>query len=187
MVRQGCASVKQYELLPCPPPKRESNNPWPEWPRTWRSSSAHDECEARDYSIETVKLEGRDGKLEKLHARRLNWVAGPDGRPKPEPVAGSEFEAPCDLLLLAMGFVGAERNGLVAELGVKLNERGNLATDENKMTSVPGVFAAGDIARGQSLIVWAIAEGRAAAQRVDAFLMGESVLPSPLAAGYRPI
>ncbi len=184
-VRQGAKSIKQFELLPCPPKERADNNPWPEYARIWRAASAHEECEARDYNIETTKLEGEKGKLKTLHGRRLNWVKDDSGRFKPEPIEGSEFETPCDLLLLAMGFVGSEKPGMLEQLGVKITERGNVWGDENKMTSVDGVFTAGDMTRGQSLIVWAIAEGRSAANGVDRYLMGESTLPSPLE-GYQP-
>ncbi|MCK6473892.1 MAG: glutamate synthase subunit beta [Planctomycetes bacterium] len=179
-VRQGAASVKQFELLPCPPQDRAGDNPWPEWPRIWRSSSAHEECEARDYNIETTHLSGENGKVTHLHARRLDWVKDEQGRFKPVPVEGSAFTVQADLVLLAMGFLGPQRGGLLERLGVELDPRGNVKADGNKMTSVPGVFTAGDMTRGQSLIVWAIAEGRAAAKGIDAYLMGSSDLPSPL-------
>jgi glutamate synthase (NADPH/NADH) small chain len=180
-VRQGAGSIRQFELLPAPPEQRPSSNPWPEWPRVRASSPAHEECECREFSVETIALGGQDGRLTTLRARRLEWVGGRNGSaPKPRPVPGSEFEAPCDLLLLAMGFVGAEKSGLVEKLGVELTERGNVRTDAHKMTGVQGVFCAGDMARGQSLVVWAIAEGRAAARGVDLFLMGETSLPTPL-------
>lgn len=179
-VRQNAKSIRQFELMPCPPRERASDNPWPQWSQIWRSSSAHEECEARDYNIETVRLSGSNGVLTELHARRLEWSKGEDGRMKPKPVPGSEWSEPADLVLLAMGFVGAERGGLLEQLNVKLTDRGNVWTQDDKMTSVPGVFAAGDMARGQSLIVWAIAEGRAAARGVDRFLMGETTLRSPI-------
>ena len=180
-VRQGATSIKQFELLPRPPKERAPNNPWPEWPRILMSASAHEECEVRDYSIETTELSGENGVLKKLHARRLKWVPGENGgRPKPEPIEGSSFEEPCDLLFLAMGFLGSEKRGLMEQLGVKLTERQNVWHAPNRMTSVTGVFTAGDMARGQSLIVWAIAEGRAAARGVDEFLMGTSNLPAPI-------
>jgi glutamate synthase (NADPH/NADH) small chain len=179
-VRQGAASIRQLELLPKPPLERPPDNPWPQWPNTLRSASAHEECEAREYCVQTTRLEGENGAVKKLHAQRVNWKPNPSGGPpKLEPVAGSDFECDADLVLLAMGFVGPEKNTLLNQLGVKLTERATVWTDEEKMTSVRGVFAAGDMARGQSLIVWAIGEGRACAAGIDKYLMGESVLKKP--------
>ena len=175
--RQGAKSIKQFEVLPRPPEARGVNNPWPQWANIWRSSSAHEECDCRDFSIQTNKLTGENGLVKKLHAVRLNWVPNPaGGPPKPEPIEGTEFTIDADLILLAMGFLGPEKNTMLAQLGVKLTERGNVWADDNKMTSVEGVFTAGDMTRGQSLIVWAIAEGRNAAYGVDKFLMGETTL-----------
>jgi glutamate synthase (NADPH) small chain len=175
--RQGCASVKQFELLPRPPESRDSNaNPWPTWPVIYRTSSAHEEGGLRDYSILTKKLTGENGVLKKLHGVRVEFVTE-DGRQVMKEVPGSEFEEEVDLLLLAMGFLGPEQNGLLAQLGVELDQRGNVKADDTKMTSVPGVFTAGDMTRGQSLIVWAIAEGRDAARGIDRYLMGETALP----------
>jgi glutamate synthase (NADPH/NADH) small chain len=179
-VRQKARSVKQFELLPRPPKERAPENPWPEFARIFVVTSAHEEYECRDYCIETTRLAGEGGILKKLHARRLEWKPANGSGPKPAPIPGSEFEEPCDLLLLAMGFVGPEKPGLLEQLGVKLTERGSVWANDHKMTSVPGVFTAGDMTRGQSLIVWAIAEGRAAARGVDQYLMGETMLPSPL-------
>ncbi|MCZ7647017.1 MAG: glutamate synthase subunit beta [Planctomycetota bacterium] len=180
VIRQGARQIHQYELLPRPPLVRAPNNPWPEWPRTLRTERAHEECEARDYNIQTVKLTGENGKLKYLHAVKLDWVFENSGPPKPKPVPGSEFTIRCDLLLLAMGFLGPEKPGMLERLGVELDARGNVKANADKMTSVPGVFTAGDMTRGQSLIVWAIAEGRTAAHGVDKYLMGETVLPRPL-------
>ena len=178
-IRQGAREVLQYELLPRPPDARPLETPWPTWPNVYRVSSAHEEGGVRDYSILTKSLSGSNGVLQQLHAVRVEFVRE-DGRQVMREVPGSEFEVEVDLLLLAMGFVGPERGGLLEQLGVELTERGNVRADSSKMTSVPGVFTAGDMARGQSLIVWAIAEGRAAARGIDSYLMGESALPSPL-------
>jgi glutamate synthase (NADPH/NADH) small chain len=178
--RQGAKSVVQLELLPQPPDDRSSDNPWPQWPNIFRVSPAHEEGGERLYSVLTQSFAG-DGKgnVKALKAVRVELVVT-DGRTQFQPVPGSEFEIPADLVLLAMGFVGPERKGLVDSLGVKLTERGNVWRDGRWMTSVPGVFTAGDMQRGQSLIVWAIAEGRSAARGIDQFLMGESSLPAPL-------
>ena len=173
--RQGALDVKQYELLPRPPDERADENPWPTWPNIYRTSSAHEEGGERDYSILTKRLAGKAGKLTMLHAVRVEFVPN-NGRMEMREVPGTEFSEDVDLLLLAMGFLGPERPGMLEQLGVKLSERGNVWADENKMTSVPGVFTAGDMTRGQSLIVWAIAEGRAAARGIDRHLVGESVL-----------
>ncbi len=175
-LRQGAREVLQYELLPKPPASRPDENPWPTWPNIYRVSSAHEEGGVRDYSILTKHLSGRDGQLTTLHGVRVEFVSE-DGRQVMKEVPGTEFEEPVDLLLLAMGFLGPERIGMIDQLGLDLTERGNVKADENKMTSVPGVFTAGDMTRGQSLIVWAIAEGRAAARGIDEYLMGETLLP----------
>jgi glutamate synthase (NADPH/NADH) small chain len=174
--RQGALEVKQFELLPRPPDERAPENPWPTWPNIYRTSSAHEEGGARDYSILTKRLTGVGGRLTTLHAVRVEFAQA-NGRMEMREVPGTEFTEDVDLLLLAMGFLGPEKPGMLEQLGVKLTERGNVWCDENKMTSVPGVFTAGDMTRGQSLIVWAIAEGRAAARGIDRHLMGESVLP----------
>ena len=178
-IRQGAAEVLQYELLPRPADSRPDENPWPTWPNIYRVSSAHEEGGVRDYSILTKSLSGANGALQQLHAVRVEFVPE-NGRQAMREVPGSEFSVDCDLLLLAMGFVGPERGGMIEQLGVELTERGNVKADADRMTSVPGVFAAGDMARGQSLIVWAIAEGRTAARGIDRYLMGESALPAPL-------
>jgi len=179
VIRQGAREVLQYELLPRPPDDRPPENPWPSWPNVYRVSSAHEEGGVRDYSILTKRLTGEHGKLRQLHAVRVDFVRE-DGRQVMRELPGSEFTVDVDLLLLAMGFLGPERPGMLEQLGVRLTERGNVWADEHKMTSVPGVFTAGDMTRGQSLIVWAIAEGRAAARGIDAYLQGESALPSLL-------
>ena len=175
-IRQGAREVLQYELLPKPPAARPDENPWPTWPNIYRVSSAHEEGGVRDYSILTKCLSGENGVLKKLHGVRVEFVQQ-DGRQVMREMPGTEFEEDVDLLFLAMGFVGPERAGMLEQLGVGFTPRGNVAGDENKMTTVPGVFTAGDMTRGQSLIVWAIAEGRAAARGIDQYLMGETLLP----------
>ena len=180
--RQGAASVQQFELLPQPPDDRAPNNPWPQWPLIMRSSGAHDEGGVRDYSIQTKAFSGSNGKVERLHAVRLEW-GPPDasGRPTMTEVPGSEFEVETELVLFALGFLYPEPDTMLTQLGVELDGRGNVATNRDRMTSVPGVFAAGDMHRGQSLVVWALAEGRQAAHGVDKYLMGATELPAPLA------
>ena len=179
--RQGAEVVSQYELLPEPPTVRRPDNPWPQWSLILRSSAAHEEGGVRDYNILTKSFSGADGLVEKLHAVRIRW-GPPDatGRPAMQEVPGSEFEIETELVLLAMGFVHPEHDGMLADLGVALDERGNVGTDEDRMSSVPGVFAAGDMARGQSLVVWALAEGREAARGIDQYVMGKTSLPRVL-------
>jgi glutamate synthase (NADPH/NADH) small chain len=161
--RQGALSVTQFELLPKPPEERAPSTPWPLWPMQLRTEGAHEEGGARDWSVSTVRFAGdEDGNVRQLHAVRV------DG--KLQAIPGTEFTVDADLVLLAMGFLGPVRNGMIEQLGVKLDPRGNVATGENYMSSVPGVFAAGDMRRGQSLVVWAIAEGRKAAQAIDKYL-----------------
>ena len=179
--RQGALSVHQFELLPKPPKERASDNPWPLWPQIFRVSTAHEEGGERLYAVSTERFSGdASGHVRALHAVKVEMVKT-DGRMQFEKVAGSEFEIPADLVLLAMGFTGPEKGALLTDLGVSLTERGNVGRDRRWMTNVPGVFTAGDMQRGQSLIVWAIAEGRSAARAIDQFLMGESQLPAPLA------
>ena len=175
--RHGAANVNQWELLPRPPDERPEETPWPTWPNIFRSAGAHEEGGERDYSILTKSFSGEDGRLTTLHGVRLEWAPGDDGRMEMSELAGTEFEEPVDLVLLALGFLGPERPGMLEQLGVELTERGNVAANQDKMTSVPGVFTAGDMTRGQSLIVWAIAEGRDAARGIDRYLMGETTLP----------
>ncbi len=177
--RQGAAAVHQLELLPRPPDERAADNPWPQWPNIFRISSAHEEGGERLYSVSTDRFTGdRHGNVTTLHATKVSMVRE-NGAVRFEKVAGSELTLSVDLVLLAMGFTGAER-GPLAELGVRFTDRGTVWRDEGWMTSVPGVFVAGDMQRGQSLIVWAIADGRSAARGVDEYLMGSSRLPAPV-------
>jgi glutamate synthase (NADPH/NADH) small chain len=178
--RQGARSVHQFELLPRPPDARAADNPWPQWPNVFRVSSAHEEGGERVYSVMTERFSGEDGRVARLHAVSVELVRGPGGMDF-RPVKGTAFELECDLVLLAMGFTGPEREGMLADLGVKLTDRGNVFRDATWMTSVAGVFAAGDMQRGQSLIVWAIADGRSAARGLDQYLMGHSTLPAAVA------
>jgi glutamate synthase (NADPH) small chain len=178
--RQGAVSVHQFELLPRPPDRRAVDNPWPQWPNVFRTSSAHDEGGERVYAVSTQRFVGdADGRVAQLQAVTVEMVRD-GGRVEFRPVAGTEFTLDVDLVLLAMGFVGPERAGPIDELGLRLTERGNVARDADWMTSTPGVFTCGDMQRGQSLIVWAIAEGRSCAAGVDRWLMGSSDLPAPL-------
>ncbi len=170
--RHKAAHISQFELMPKPPEERSPQTPWPLWPMQLRVESSHEEGGLRDWSVSTVRFSGdQEGNVRKLHGVR---VGAP---PKFEAIPDSEFEMDVDLVLLAMGFTGPVRGGLLDALGVALDGRGNVATDQKYMSSVPGVFAAGDARRGQSLVVWAIAEGRKAAHAVDEYLMGSSKLP----------
>lgn len=174
--RQGARSVHQFELLPEPPKDRAPENPWPLWPTIFRTSSAHEEGGVREFCISTTRFTGRDGRVERLHAVRVEFVSNGSSRPVMREVPGSAFELEADLVLLAMGFLGPEKDGMLAQLGVGMTDRGTVAVDTDKMTSVSGIFSAGDMARGQSLIVWAIAEGRQAAKGIDKYLMGSTAL-----------
>jgi len=181
--RQGAASVTQLEIMPTPPEHRTDNMPWPTYPMVYRVSSAHEEGGERLFSVSTQEFIGDDDG----HVRSLQLVEVRSNEGRFEPVEGTEHEIPCDLVLLAMGFVGPDRGPLLDGLGVDLDERTNVARDKTYMTSVDGVFAAGDMGRGQSLIVWAIAEGRAAAAGVDRYLTGRDVLPCPITPTDRPL
>ena len=175
--RQGAASIHQLELLDRPPDQRSADNPWPMWPNIFRTSSAHQEGGVRQFNVSTKGFVGSDGRVEKLVAVKVEIGKGEDGRMTVNEVPDSEFELEADLVLLAMGFVGPEKEGMLSQFGVQLTERGNVQTNAAKMTSHPGVFAAGDMVRGQSLIVWAIQEGREAARGIDKYLMGSTDLP----------
>ena len=170
--RQRAASVTQFEIMPRPPESRHESTPWPMWPVQMRVESSHEEGGTREWSLNTVRLTGdADGNVKQLHALRV----GPP--PRFEEVAGSEFTLEADLVLLAMGFTGPVQGGLVSDLGLELDSRGNVKTNAAYQSNDPKVFAAGDARRGQSLVVWAIAEGRKAARAVDEYLMGSSNLP----------
>jgi glutamate synthase (NADPH/NADH) small chain len=178
--RQGAKSVHQLEIMPRPPEHRAADNPWPQYPYVYRVTSAHEEGVERVYSVSTKRFIGDDhGRLKALELVKVDLVRE-GGRVSFKEVTGSEFTLPCELALLAMGFTGPEKPGMLESLGVKLTERGNVWRDDNWMTSVPGVFTAGDMQRGQSLIVWAIAEARSAARGIDKYLTGASDLPAPL-------
>jgi thioredoxin reductase len=180
--RQKAASVHQFEILPMPPDDRSPSTPWPLWPLQLRSESSHEEGGKREWAVATTHFSGDDGgNVRRLHGVRV----GP--APKFEAIPGTEFTMDVDLVLLAMGFTGAERPGLLAGLGVDFDQRGNVARDGSYATSVPGVFAAGDMGRGQSLIVWAIAEGRSAAAAVDRYLGGQAGLQAPIPPTARPL
>jgi glutamate synthase (NADPH) small chain len=181
--RQGAASVTQLEILPRPPEHRPETQPWPTYPMTYRVSSAHEEGGDRVYAVSTQEFVADPAG--RVRALRLVAVESSGGRFLPIP--GTERELPCELALLAMGFTGAQPEGLLAQLGVGFDARGNVARDRSFATSVPGVFVAGDMGRGQSLIVWAIAEGRSAAAAVDEYLAGETVLPAPILPTARPM
>ena len=179
--RQGAKEIHQYELLPKPPLKRLENEPWPYWPVLLRTSAAHEEGGKREYSLLTKGFLGTNGILEKLVAVEVEWVTPEDaGSPVMQEKPGSEFEMEVDLVFLALGFVSPEHNGLLDELGVSYDKKGNVSTDDQHMTSITGIFAAGDTRRGQSLVVWAIAEGREAAHHIDTYLMGSTSLPRSL-------
>ena len=178
--RQGALAVHQFELLPRPPDERAADNPWPQWPNIFRVSGAHEEGGERVYAVATQRFLGdARGHVRALEAVKVDMVRE-GGRLEFTPIPGSEFALEVELVLLAMGFLGPERPGMLSDLGVTLTERGNVWRDATWMTSAPGVFACGDMQRGQSLIVWAIAEGRSAARGVDLYLMGKSELPAPL-------
>ncbi len=181
--RQGAASVTQLEILPRPPDDRAEDNPWPQWSMIYRTSSAHEEGGERMFSVNTERfLDDGNGNVRALLLHEVELVEG-----RFRKIEGTERELRADLVLLAMGFLGPERGTWLDHLGVELDERGNVRRDSEFMSSVPGVFVAGDMGRGQSLIVWAIAEGRACAAGVDHYLVGESRLPSPVLPTTRPL
>ncbi|HKM53223.1 MAG TPA: glutamate synthase subunit beta [Isosphaeraceae bacterium] len=180
--RHGCKSVHQFEIVPRPPDDRAPQNPWPQWSNVFRVSSAHEEGGIREYAINTQRFVGEDGHVRALETVRVEMKIE-NGRPRFVEIPGTAEVYPADLVLLAMGFVGPEKEGLLEQLGVELDAMGNVKADANKRTNLGKVFTAGDMTRGQSLIVWAIAEGRHAAWSIDEFLMGASQLPRPLEHG----
>jgi glutamate synthase (NADPH) small chain len=181
--RQGAVEVRQLEIMERPPDARSVDNPWPTWPVIVRTSSAHEEGGDRLYALETTELlDDGKGAVAGLRAHQVRQTVR-DGRPAFEPVPDSVVDIPCELVLIAMGFVGPERKGVVSELALDLDARGNVACDSRWATSREGVFVCGDMTRGQSLIVWAIAEGRSCASAVDEWLMAETSLPSPIVPG----
>ncbi|RMD86122.1 MAG: glutamate synthase, partial [Candidatus Dadabacteria bacterium] len=188
--RQGAKDIVQLEILPKPPERRTPDMHWPYWPTVLRTSTSHEEGARREFAVSTKRFEGRNGHVTRLHAVRVEWLRGEDGRMQMREIPGSEFSLPADLVLLAMGFVGPEREGLLTDLGVEFDERGAVKCDERYASSVDKVFSCGDARRGQSLVVWAIWEGRECAHHVDAYLMGSSDLPVTPAGpetGGRPI
>ena len=178
-IRQGADQIHQFEIMPKLPDVRTASNPWPEWPTIMRTSSSHEEGGARDYEIMTTSITGTNGKVEYLECVKVKWDKKFNSSEVPDMriVPNSEFKLRVDLVLLAMGFMHPEKNGPIEQLDINISERGNVITDQNKMTNVEGVFAAGDMVRGQSLVVWAIAEGRSAAKGVHKFLTGQENLP----------
>ncbi|CAB5050390.1 unannotated protein [freshwater metagenome] len=175
-IRQGAASITQLEIMPRPTEERPSAQPWPTYPMIYRVSSAHEEKDNRMFSVSTEKFLGdADGNVRALQIVETKFENG-----KFEPVPGTAKEIPADFVFLAMGFTGPEQSPIISQLEVKLDERGNIARNANFETSEEGIFVAGDAGRGQSLIVWAIAEGRSAAAAVDTYLTGETQLPSPI-------
>ncbi len=184
--RQGASEVHQFEIMERPPEARADSTPWPTWPLVYRVASAHEEGGERWYAVNTTEFKGADGQLTGLKAHRVD-VTFDNGRPSFTPIEGSEFELEADFVFLAMGFTGPEQGTLLDQLDVELDPRGNVARDSEWATSVDNVYVCGDAGRGQSLIVWAIAEGRSCAASVDRALMGHTQLPSPVRPTDRPL
>ena len=185
-LRQGARVVHQFEIMPRPPDERPDANPWPTWPMIYRVSSAHEEGGEREYAINTSEFVGLNGRVSALRTHRVEQVFT-EGHMSFEPIEGTEQEFAADLVLLAMGFTGPERNELIDGLNVDLDARGNVTRDGEYQTSVDGVYVCGDMGRGQSLIVWAIAEGRSCAAAVDQMLCGSTHLPAPIAPTAVPL
>jgi glutamate synthase (NADPH/NADH) small chain len=181
--RQGAISVTSLEIMPKPPEQRAGNNPWPQWSLVFRTASAHEEGGERIYSVNTERfLDDGNGRVRALLIHEVEMVEG-----RFQKIEGTDRELPADFVFLALGFMGPEKSSWLAQLGVEHDPRGNVARDDRYMTNVPGVFVAGDMGRGQSLIVWAIAEGRSCASAVDQYLMGETTLPAPVRPTDRPL
>jgi glutamate synthase (NADPH/NADH) small chain len=183
-LRHGCKSLLQFEILPQPPAQRTADNPWPQWPRVYRMDYGQEEAAAifgkdpRAYSIVSKRFVGDDsGQVRGVQTVEVRWVKDAAGRLELQEIPNTEREWPAQMILLALGFLGPETDGLLSQLGVLIDGRGNVAVDEDKKTNLAKVFAAGDMARGQSLVVWAIADGRRAARGVDRYLMGDTTLP----------
>ncbi|MBD35417.1 MAG: hypothetical protein CL512_01455 [Actinobacteria bacterium] len=185
-LRQGALSIQQFEIMPKPPSDRSTSTPWPTWPLTYRVSSAHEEGGERQFAINTEEFITEDGRVVGVKTYEVEQVST-DSSVTFEKIEGTEKIFPADLVLLALGFTGPETSTLLDDLDLELDERGNIKRDENFATKQPGVFVCGDMGRGQSLIVWAIAEGRSVAHSVDKFLQGESRLPFPVAPTDRPL
>jgi len=182
-LRQGCRSLVQFEILPAPPGARAPDNPWPQWPKVYRTDYGHEEAAAlqgqdpRAFSVLSERFIGDEaGCVRAVQTVEVERTHEPGGRPQLQPVPGSQKQWPAQIVLLALGFLGPETDGIISQLGVAINARGNVGVDSNQMTNIPKVFAAGDMSRGQSLVVWAIADGRRAAQGIDQFLRREAVL-----------
>jgi len=177
-IRQGARSITQLEILPKPPDRENKSLVWPDWPLKLRTSSSHEEGCERDWAVLTKRALGADGHVEALECVRVEWLQGPDGRWAMQEMPNSSFELKADLVLLAMGFLGPRKAGMIEQAGIKLDPRGNVAANTlDYQSSVPKIFAAGDMRRGQSLVVWAIREGRQCARAIDEFLMGSTTLP----------
>jgi glutamate synthase (NADPH/NADH) small chain len=174
-IRQGARSVQQFVLFPQPPVARDDSTPWPLWPMQLRTSHAHEEGAAREWSVSTTGFTGKRGQVQRLHAIRVEMQSLADGPPRVLPLPGTQFSIPVDLVLLAIGFTGPSPSALLRDLGVALDARGQVMTDAFHRTSTPGVFAAGDMRRGASLLVWAIREGRDAAFWIDRELRGATM------------
>ncbi len=175
-IREGAENVYQYEIMPKPPTKRDETMPWPLFPRTLKTTTSHEEGAIREWCIETIKFLGQDDRITSIEAVKVKWEKDDSGRPLKIVVPKSKTTEKIDLVLIAMGFVHPEHNGIVEDLNLKLDNRGNVSADDNYMTNIEGVFSAGDMRRGQSLVVWAMHEGRRAAKSVDKYLMGETSL-----------
>jgi len=178
-IRQGAAGVCQFEIMPKPPAARTERMPWPSWPNILRESSSHKEGGERRWSVSTLRFLGQDGQVSRLECGEVEWLPGQDGRMAPRELPGTEFEVAADLVLLALGFVGPARNKIVDDLGIEKDKAGNIQVDSLHMTSMPGLFAAGDMARGQSLVVRAIADGRATAKGIGQYLDSKILLHPP--------